>query len=261
MFARLNGSYTVNKIINATTLDPKTGKQTVKPVNVNGYFNLRGMVHNSIPLSQTPGQNLNTGTTVGYTRDVVVSNNVTSYSSKLQLSQSANVNYMYKELLDVSVGGSINYNATNYTQNTSVANNDTRYFDYNINTDFNVNLPLGFMIGSDITCTMSRGRQAGYNLTSTMWNANIAKYVFPKKQGMIKVQGFDLLRQYINVSRTVADNYIQDVQSNVLQQYFLVSFTYFLNKFNNGNARGNGRGNRMGMPGGRGGGGFRMRSF
>lgn len=261
MFARLNGSYTVNKIINATTLDPKTGKQTVKPVNVNGYFNLRGMVHNSIPLSQTPGQNLNTGTTVGYTRDVVVSNNVTSYSSKLQLSQSANVNYMYKELLDVSVGGSINYNATNYTQNTSVANNDTRYLDYNINTDFNVNLPLGFMIGSDITCTMSRGRQAGYNLTSTMWNANIAKYVFPKKQGMIKVQGFDLLRQYINVSRTVADNYIQDVQSNVLQQYFLVSFTYFLNKFNNGNARGNGRGNRMGMPGGRGGGGFRMRSF
>ncbi len=89
---------------------------------------------------------------------------------------------MYKELFDISLGGSINFNATNYSQ-ASAGASDTRYLDYNINTDFNVNLPLGFLIGSDITCTMNRGRQPGYNLTSTMWNANVSKYVFPKKQG------------------------------------------------------------------------------
>ncbi|MBS0025914.1 outer membrane beta-barrel protein [Chitinophaga sp. 22321] len=254
MFASLNGSYSINKIINATTLDNTTGKQTVRPVNVNGFYNLRGMVHNSIPLSKTPGQNLNTGTTVGYSRDVIMVNGNTSYSGTLQLSQSANVNYMYKELLDVSVGGSVNYNAVHYTQATNANQTDTRYLDYNINTDFNINLPLGFMIGSDITCTMNRGRPVGYNLTSTMWNANVSKYVFPKKQGMIKVQGFDLLRQYVSISRSVADNYIQDTQSNVLQQYFMVSFTYFLNRFG-GNTKGGERGNRMGFPGGRGGGG------
>ncbi|NLR59789.1 TonB-dependent receptor [Chitinophaga polysaccharea] len=259
MFASLSGSYAVNRIINATTLDPKTGKQTVKPINVNGYFNIRGMVHNSIPLSKTPGQNLNTGTTVSYSRDVIASNNVISYTNTLQLSQSANVNYMYKELFDVSLGGSVNYNATSYTQKTASTLSDTRYLDYNINTDFNINLPLGFMIGTDVTCTMSRGRQAGYNLTSTMWNANVSKYVFPKKQGMIKVQGFDLLRQYISVSRSVSDNYIQDTQSNVLQQYFMISFTYFLNKFGGNNGKMGDRGPRMmNFPGGRGG-GFRQR--
>ncbi|MDR6566153.1 Outer membrane receptor proteins, mostly Fe transport [Chitinophaga ginsengisegetis] len=260
MFARLNGGYTVNKIINATTLDPETGKQTVRPVNVNGNYNISGMVHNSIPLSKTPGQNLNTGTSVSYNKDVIVSNGINSSTNSLQLSQSANVSYMYKELFDVSLGGSVNFNATNYSQ-ASAGANDTRYLDYNINTDFNINLPLGFMIGSDITCTMNRGRQAGYNLTSTMWNANVSKYVFPKKQGMIKIQGFDLLRQYISVSRTVADNYIQDVQSNVLQQYFMVSFTYFLNKFGGNTGKGE-RGNRMmGFPPGGGRGGMRPRGF
>ncbi|MFY0253003.1 TonB-dependent receptor [Chitinophaga sp. 30R24] len=256
MFASVNGGFTMNKIVNATWLDPQTGKQTVKPVNVNGAFNVQGMLYNSIPLSKTPGQNLNAGTTIGYTRDVIVSNGLTSNTNTLQLAQSAAVNYTYKELLDLSLGGSVNYNATDYTQSSqNSSQKDTRYFDYNLNTNFNINLPLGFMIGSDITCTMSRGRTAGYNLTSTMWNANVAKYVFPKKQGLIKLQGFDLLRQYVSVSRTVSDNYIQDTQSNVLQQYFMISFTYFLNKFGNTNNRGDRGGNRMGFPGGRGGGG------
>ena len=92
-----------------------------------------------------------------------------------------------------------------------------------------------------------------------MWNANVSKYVFPKKQGLIKVQGFDLLRQYISVSRSVSDNYIQDTQSNVLQQYFMISFTYFLNKFGGNNGKMGDRGPRMmNFPGGRGG-GFRQR--
>lgn len=259
MFARLNGSFVVNQIINATTLDTSTGKQTVKPVNVNGNFNLSGMIHNSIPLSRTPGQNLNTGTSVNYSNSMIENNGVSGSSTTLTISQSVNVNYMYKELFDAMVGGSVNFNATNYSHSAATAAGNTRYFDYNVNADVNFNLPLGFMIGSDVTCTMSRGRQAGYNLTSTMWNANVAKYVFPKKQGLIKIQGFDLLRQHISVSRAVADNYIQDVQSNVLQQYFMISFTYFLNKFGGSNQPN--KGMRMGMPGGFPGGGFRQRNF
>ncbi|PSL49353.1 outer membrane receptor protein involved in Fe transport [Chitinophaga niastensis] len=256
MFASFTGSFGTNKIVNSTTLDDK-GKQTSKPVNVNGYFNLRGMLHNSIPLSKTPGQNLNTGTTIIYGRDVNVVDGKTNYSKSLQLSQSASVNYMYKEWLDVSLGGGVNYNATD---NTLSKTQNTHYLNYNINTNFNINLPYGFMIGSDVTCTMNRGLAAGYNLTSTMWNANIAKYVFPKKQGMIKIQGFDLLKQYINISRTVSDNYIEDVQSNVLQQYFMVSFTYFLNKFG-GNMNKGEKGYRMGFPPGGGRGGFRPGGF
>ncbi|MBC9931620.1 TonB-dependent receptor [Chitinophaga qingshengii] len=259
MFASLRGSFGSNKIINSTRLDTATGKTFSKPVNVNGYYSLSGMVHNSIPLSRTPGQNLNTGTSIGYSRDVNITQGTMNYKNTLSLSQSANVSYMYKDLFDAAVGASVNYNATSYTLPSTP---NTQYFDYNFNADVNFNLPLGFMVGTDITCTLSRGRTAGYNLTSTMWNANVAKYVFPKKQGMIKIQGFDLLRQYLSVSRDVTDNYIEDVRSNVLQQYFMISFTYFLKKFG-GNTQGNNNGERgMRMMGPRGGqGGMRMNHF
>lgn len=256
MFASLRGSFGTNKIINSTKLDTATGKTFSKPVNVNGYYSLTGMLHNSIPLSRTPGQNLNTGTMIGYSRDVNMTQGVMNYKNTLQLSQSVNVNYMYKELLDAALGAGVNYNATSYTLPSTP---NTQYFDYNFNADVNVNLPLGFMVGTDVTCTLNRGRTTGYNLTSTMWNANVAKYVFPKKQGLIKVQAFDLLRQYVSVSRDVTDNYIEDVRSNVLQQYFMVSFTYFLNKFG-GNTKGSDRGMRMMGPRG-GQGGFRMNHF
>lgn len=258
MFAMLRGSFGTNKIVNSTRLDTATGKTFSKPVNVNGYYSLNGMLHNSIPLSRTPGQNLNTGTMIGYSRDVNMTQGVMNYKNTFQLTQSVNVSYMYKELFDAAVGGSVNYNATSYTLPSTP---NTQYFDYNFNADVSFNLPLGFMVGSDVTCTLSRGRTAGYNLTSTMWNANISKYVFPKKQGMIRIQGFDLLRQYLAVSRDVSDNYIEDVRSNVLQQYFMISFTYFLNKFG-GNNKGNNAERGMRMMGPRGGqGGFRVNQF
>lgn len=262
IMTQVSGSFGTNKIVNSITLDPKSGRQTVKPINVNGYYSVDARVSNSWPLSKTPGQNLNTMSYVSYNRDVNVNSGKINYNNRLTVTQSANLSYFYKELFDAGVGGSVNYTRSNNTISTGSLGL-TNYFDYNINADVNFNLPLNFMIGSDITCTMNRGRTTGYNLTSTMWNANISKYITKKKDAMVKVQAFDILRQYISVSRSVADNYIIDTQNNVLQQYFMVSFTYFLNKFAAPTPRG-GREGRMnfgpGGGGGRGGGGG-MRRF
>jgi hypothetical protein len=42
---------------------------------------------------------------------------------------------------------------------------------------------------------------------------------------------FDLLKQNQSISREVTANYIQDVQNKVLQQYFMLTFTYSLKNF------------------------------
>ncbi len=264
MFVMLNGGFGSNKIINANRYDSTTGKTISIPVNVNGYYNVSGTIHNSIPLSKTPGQNLNTGTSIAYSRDISLNDMQKNFSNTINLAQNANVNYMLKDWLDVSAGGSISYNIVRYTLTKS---SNANYLNYSLNADVNVTLPKGFMIGSDINYIASSGLSAGNNIASTLWNANIAKYVFPKKQGLIKLQGFDLLRQYASVSRSVTDNFIRDTRSNVLQQYFMLSFTYFLNRFggpnsnNRGDRQGMDRGMRMYRGGGGGGGGYRPGGF
>jgi hypothetical protein len=77
---------------------------------------------------------------------------------------------------------------------------------------------------------VNSGRAAGYNQNVPMWNASIAKQFLKGKQAEIKLSVNDLLNQNQSITRNTGTNYIEDVQTNVLQRYFLLSFTYNLNK-------------------------------
>jgi len=120
-------------------------------------------------------------------------------------------------------------------------------------------------LGSDFDYIYNSGLTSGYNASLPLWNAFFAKQIFKKKDGEIKLSVTDILNQNVSVSRNVTNNYIQDVQNNVLQRYFLLTFTYNLRKFPGSEQRKDGQfrnrpgggqgGNRNG--GGFGGGGFR----
>jgi uncharacterized membrane protein YgcG len=69
---------------------------------------------------------------------------------------------------------------------------------------------------------------------------------------------FDLLKQNQSIVRTVTGSYIEDAQTQVLKQYFMLTFTYKLKNFGVAATRqGGGNFNRGegGMPGGGFGGG------
>jgi len=90
------------------------------------------------------------------------------------------------------------------------------------------------VLGSVFTYSYNSGLASGYNASVPLWNASFAKELFNKKQGELKIGVYDLLNQNVSVSRNVTNNYIQDVQNNVLKRYFLLTFTYNLKKFPGG---------------------------
>jgi hypothetical protein len=89
----------------------------------------------------------------------------------------------------------------------------------------------GWIFGNDFDLTMNRGQSAGFNQTIPLWNASIAKQIFKKKDGELKLSVYDLLNQNKSISRTVEQNYIQDTRTQVLTRYFMLTFTYNLRKF------------------------------
>jgi hypothetical protein len=64
-----------------------------------------------------------------------------------------------------------------------------------------------------------------------MWSAAVNCLLFKKQQGILRLAVYDILKQNAGVYRTITQTYTEDRQTQVLQQYFLLSFIYNLRKF------------------------------
>ena len=85
---------------------------------------------------------------------------------------------------------------------------------------------------------------------------SIAKQFLKNKAGELRFSIFDLLNQNQSVSRTVSSGSIVDTKTNVLKQYFMLTFTYNLRNFAGQQQRMPGMFGGMRPPGGFGDGGF-----
>lgn len=238
-FTNLSFTKVSNDIVSSTFTNTDAGstdfgKQTTQYVNVDGGFRASGFVTAGLPIHDSKNM-INSRTSVNFNKGVNFINGDKNITKNLNLSQGLDFNYAYKELLDFRLSGSVDYNNVSYSlQQTQ----NQKYFSYEGSLDFNINLPAHFMIQTDFDYTATTGRASGYNQNIAMWNASISKYIFAKQQGLIKLQAFDLLNQHVSITRNIEANYIEDARTNVIPQYFMLSFTYFLNKFPGQNERG-----------------------
>jgi len=93
----------------------------------------------------------------------------------------------------------------------------------------------------DFEYILNQGLSGTVGQNIALLNASLEKTVFKKKNGFIRLSGFDLLNQNKNITRSVTGNSITDTKVNRLTRYFMVSFSYRLNRFTSqgsGNAPG-----------------------
>jgi hypothetical protein len=238
--ANLSFSQTMDKIVNSTDRLPKKyaspndtstlGKQLIMPVNISGAYSGTGFVTLGFP-SKNPklkGSSINSTTLLSYNRDVSMVLKQVNYSKLLLATQTLGVNYSYKEKIDLSLKASLTYNKATYDQQPA---SNTEYWSQTYSADLTFTLPKNFVLSTDIDYYVNTGRSAGYNQSIPMWNGSLSKLVFKNKAGEIKLAVNDLLNQNTSITRNTQDNrYYEDVRSNVIQRYFMLSFTYALNR-------------------------------
>ena len=71
----------------------------------------------------------------------------------------------------------------------------------------------------------------GFTQNFYMWNASLGVKFLKNDRAMFKMKVFDLLDQNTAVSRVSRQDYIEDSQRLVLEQYFMFSLTYKVSKF------------------------------
>ena len=225
--------------------------QFTKPVNLNGYKSLRTFFTYSMPLkfikttlnlsagfsySKLPGmvdyQKIFTNS-YAYNGGVVLASNISEYVD-----------------FNLSYNANLTKSKTNTTKSTS-----SEFLNQTIGAQVNLLNKKGWFIQNDVSGNTNSGLSGGLNQSFWLWNAAIGKKFLKNKAGELKLSVFDLLKQNQSITRTITDTYIQDVQTQVLRQYFMLTFTYSLKNFGVAKASTGGERNfGGGRPGG--GGGF-----
>jgi len=221
-FAEKDSIYTGGIIV-------REGTQLSKPINLNGYWTVLNNTTYSVMLSKIKS-NLNTTLGLGYIRrpgqaeDVINISNTYSINAKLGLASNISENVDFNTYYNISAN-----TVTNSIETTANAN--SQYITQTVGGKVNIIFWKGIVFRTDIFYEKYNGISQDFNTSYVLWNMSLAKKFLKNNLGELELVAFDLLNQNLNISQTVSPNYIEEVRTQVLQQYFMLKFTYQLRKF------------------------------
>jgi len=235
----LNAGFVSNKIANTNTINTThdsiiidgykigPGVQFSKPKNLDGALQVGAFMNYSLPV-KNPKSRISLITRFNYGKDVNLVNLVKIFTNNYTLGGTVRFTMNLQEKLDLNFSSASTYNIIRYS---SDKERNADYFTQRFSIEPTYSTKSGWIISNDFDYLMNRGQSSGFNQSVPLWNAGIAKLFLKKKEAELRFTVFDILNQNKSITRNVEQNYVEDVRTEVLNRYFLLSFTYYLRKF------------------------------
>ncbi len=237
-YAMLSGQASLNYIANSTFIARRDtllaegillqqGAQLIRPVNLDGYRNLRAFVTYGLPIGLLRS-NLNINLSGDYSRQPGEVNGRLNQADNTGFGVGLVLSSNISERVDFTLSSRSNVNSVTNSLNTAL---DTRYFSQNSSVALNLIIGPGFVFRTNLNHQLYSGLSEGFDQNYWLWNMGLAKKLFKNERGEIQLSVFDLLKQNTSIQRNITEAYIEDLQTEVLQQYFMMTFTYQIRNF------------------------------
>ncbi len=244
LFAMVNLNITRDRIVNSTTTNGvvpgsadtiRTGSQYTTYVNRDGFMNGNAFLVYSFPVEPIKGfkLNMNTNAAVSYTHDINLINQEENVARTWVLTPSIGMSSNISEYIDFSLSGRTAYSKLNnsiqselnstYMTSTIIARGTFISHDSSEILD-------GWLINFDFNYIITSGLGSNYNRSVPLLNAGIGRR-FLDGRGELKLSVFDALSKNNAINRSTGSGYVEDSMTQVLQRYFMLTFTYNLRAF------------------------------
>ena len=236
----LSGSATDNYITNGSTIADQSleldegiilekGSQLTRPVNLDGYWDVRSYINYGVPLEFIQSNGSFFGG-VNFTRRPGLINGEVNFSESSNIRAGLSISSNINDQIDFQFSTRSSYNLVSNSVRSSLNNN---YFSQSSRLRFDwVWNKLVYRM--NVNHRFNNGLAEDLDRSFVLLNMSIGTKLLKNDLGELSVRVYDLLQQNNNIRRSVNELYIQDSESNVLQRYFMLSFNYNLRYFNRG---------------------------
>lgn len=224
-----SANFTEDQVVSRTTTDPETFVRTTEFTNLDGGMSSYvGAFYNKRFKKDNTEFNYRVGVNGNYNKQVGFTNDVQFTANRLGVGPSVRLGYNYNELVDLNPRYELNYVFSDF----DISNNrEEEYINHSVGFEATTYWPENVVFGNDFSYNYFGNIAAsGFDPTSVLWNMSLG-YQFLDDAATLKVKVYDLLNENVGTSRTTGQDYVQDTQELILEQYFMLSFTYKLSKF------------------------------
>ncbi|MGB7526407.1 outer membrane beta-barrel protein [Sphingobacterium cellulitidis] len=236
-FAMLNGNVTTDKIVSFVKRENVQGAGMVSETRYlnesDPVYNLSSFYHFGKSLKQKTYNLMLMGgvsynKNISYTaRELSAVEGIQNISNNWVFMQGLMFRYNPSENFELNPGVRYSYN---YTRN-SLGDFNNNVSSWTPTLIGSVNITPTTIFGADLSKSFNSGYGPLTSANPFIINTYIEQKLLKDQRGTLRFQAFDLLNEQTNLSRTVQENMTIDRQTNRLGRYFMLTFTFKLQKF------------------------------
>jgi hypothetical protein len=195
-------------------------------VNLNGAYNINGN-YNIAKQFDDRKYNLELNGNVTYGYNVSMTNSIENYSRAWSYNERFGPKMDPNDWLEINPY--VSYSVTKSTNTLSTYDTDTKTLALSL--DGRVYVVPTLLVGYTASKNYVTGISDNLTKNPFVINAYLEKEFFKKHNGILGIQGFDLLHQNNFVNRVITPTGFTDTKTNALSRYVMVSFRLILQKW------------------------------
>lgn len=240
-FAFANAEYTTNAIANSVIVDENLVRTTM-PVNVGNNLSLRGSLNLNFAVNPIKSRFM-IGTSINRRESVNVLNEESQ--DIINNTLTGNLRYIFRpaDAFELRLTANLNNQITRY----EFSNNEQAFLNQSYRADVNWQFLKTYRFEAGYNYQMYEGRTTEFDRNIPMLDMSLSRSFLRNNAGELKFSVFNLLDQDLGVTQSQSVNYYQSTVTNSLGRYFMLTFTYALNRQLNMMDRGPGGGRGMRM--------------